>query len=95
MNIKYLRLKIREKQNELNDLLNDLSEQLSLEEGDYSQLSLPQGATHYRIFDNKVQYIKKCRPYRDDWYIWDGSKLCTTLWKRVEVGREVKLLIAK
>lgn len=96
MDFKELRQKIHKKQKELNDLLNDLNEQLSLYAGDYTQLSMPFDATHYRIIDCKVQYLRKC-PYRDDWDIWLDSTngWVGTFWKRVEVGKDVKLLTAK
>lgn len=96
MNFKGLRQRIHEKQKELNDLLNDLNEQLALEQGDYSGLSIPHDATHYRVVNCKVEYIRKC-PYRDDWDIWldSTSSWLGTFWKRVEVGKDVKLLTAK
>ena len=96
MNFKGLHQRIHEKQKELNDLLNDLNEQLALEQGDYSGLSIPYDATHYRVVNCKVEYIRKC-PYQDDWDIWLDStnSWLGTFWKRVEVGKDVKLLTAK
>lgn len=91
MSLKELEDKIHKKQKELNDLLNNFNDLLLLEQGDYSELSIPQGATHYRIFNNKAQYIKRS-PYRDDWYIWGDSGWCLTLWCRVEVGKDIKPL---
>lgn len=91
MNFKKLQNDIHKKQNELNDLLNNLSDLLLLEQANYSELSIPQGTTHYRILNNKAQYIKRSL-YRDDWDIWDGSKWCSTFWKRVEVGKDIKLI---
>lgn len=93
MSFKELQDKIQKKQKELNDLLNDLNEQLSLELGNYSELSIPQGATHYRILNCKVEYIMKSS-YGDHWSIWWDCRKdwMTTLWKRVEVGKDVKLL---
>lgn len=53
----------------------------------------PDGATHYRVLNGKLEYLKKIT-YRDDWYIWWDSHngWMTTLWKRVEIGKDIKPL---
>ena len=96
MDFKELRQKIHKKQKELNDLLNDLNEQLSLEQGDYTELSIPHDATHYRVKDCKVQYIRKAR-YNDQWDLWCNLRgdWLPTFWMRMQVGKDVELLTAK
>ena len=53
----------------------------------------PSGATHYRIFDGDVQYLRKLS-HHDTWYIWFDSHgdWITTLWTKVEIGKDIKPL---
>ena len=53
----------------------------------------PEGSTHYRLINGELEYLKKST-YRDDWYVfWDSpGDWIPTLWKRVEIGKEIKPL---